>query len=126
MVEATSLTKNEWHIMELLWVEAPRTLRQLTDALAPGHGWSRHAIISFLKRMEVKGTVRVDESGPVKRYYPLLAWDRAVRQETRSLVDMAFKGDVMQLVSNAVHAQDLTEDQVGELRAILRAVDRGD
>lgn len=64
------LTEAEWKIMLLLWEKSPRTMMELTRALAEDTGWSKHTVITMLKRMAVKGTVRICEDGPVKTYFP--------------------------------------------------------
>ena len=71
------LTEAEWKIMLLLWEKSPRTMMELTRALAEDTGWSKHTVITMLKRMAVKGTVRICEDGPVKTYFPAVAKDRA-------------------------------------------------
>ena len=76
-------TEAEWKIMEVLWDHAPRTMSEITKALEPTTGWTRHTVITLLKRMLEKGTVAVDESGDVKRYTPLMTQEEASTQETR-------------------------------------------
>ena len=68
-----ALTEAEWKIMLLLWEKSPRTMMELTRALAQETGWSKHTVITMLKRMAVKGTVRICEDGPVKTYFRLSA-----------------------------------------------------
>ena len=67
-------TDAEWKILEVLWDRSPRTMSEIMKTLEPTMGWTRHTVISLLKRMEEKGTVKVDESGPQKTYTP--PWER--------------------------------------------------
>ena len=69
---AAQCTEAEWKIMEVLWESAPRTMSEITKILEPATGWTRHTVITLLKRMQEKGSVSVDETGPVKTYSPLL------------------------------------------------------
>ena len=46
-----NLTANEWDIMKIIWELQPCTLRQICDEANKHHDWTRHAVISFLKRM---------------------------------------------------------------------------
>ena len=69
-----ALTEAEWKIMLLLWEKSPWTMMELTRALAEDTGWSKHTVITMLKRMAVKGTVRICEDGPVKTYFPCLLY----------------------------------------------------
>lgn len=115
----TGLSENEWYIMQVLWERSPRSLREICEALKPVKGWTRHAVISFLKRMEAKGAVSVDESGRVKEYRA--RWDReeTVREETSSMLQRVYGGDLMLMVSNAVKGQELTEDEKRQLKKLL-------
>ena len=58
-------TDAEWKILEVLWDRSPRTMSEIMKTLEPTMGWTRHTVISLLKRMEDKGTVKVDESGGI-------------------------------------------------------------
>ena len=50
-------TEAEWKIMEILWDASPRSMPEITKLLAPATGWTRHTVITLLKRMQEKGTV---------------------------------------------------------------------
>ena len=114
------LSDNEWRIMQVLWDGAPRTLRQICDAVRSDAGWTKHAVISFLKRLQAKGAVRVEEREPARLYYPLIAEKDALGQETRTVLDRVYRGDVALMVSNAVSQKDVTERDIEELMDILR------
>ncbi|MDO4331539.1 MAG: BlaI/MecI/CopY family transcriptional regulator [Eubacteriales bacterium] len=119
----TGLSENEWYIMQVLWKKSPRSLREICEALKPVKGWTRHAVISFLKRMEVKGAVGVDESGKVKEYRALWDQEKTVREETDSLLQRVYGGNLMLMVSNAVKGQELTEGERNQLRQLLEEME---
>lgn len=115
----TALSENEWYIMQVLWEKSPRSLREICEALKPVKGWTRHAVISFLKRMEGKGAVSVDESGKVKEYRALWDREKTVREETSSVLQRVYGGDLLLMVSNAVKGQELTEEERRQLKQLL-------
>ena len=49
---AAACTDAEWKIMEGLWESQPRTMAEITRALEPETGWTRHTVITLLKRMQ--------------------------------------------------------------------------
>ena len=98
----TGLSENEWYIMQILWENSSATLRELCDALSESKGWTKHAISSFLKRMQEKGAISVDESGKVKRYLPLWDKEETILEETHSIMDRVYQGNLLLMVSNAV------------------------
>ena len=113
-------TEAEWKIMEVLWERAPRTMPEITKVLQPATNWSRHTVITLLKRLQEKGAVLVDETGPVKTYTPLVKREDAVRSETRRLLNHAFAGRPILLVQTLVDAGEVTEQEMEALLAYIR------
>ncbi len=114
------LTNSEWKLMALLWRNSPLTMRNLQDALFEETGWCKFTIISFLKQMISKGTVSVDDSGPVKRYSPLLDEKQTVRQETRTMLSKLYDGSLSLMMSRMVEQKELSNAEIDELMDILQ------
>ena len=124
MSEAPALTDVEWRLMQCLWAHnQPMTVREISQAVEADTGWSKHSIISFLKRMAAKGYVEIDHSRPI-RYRPLLDRQDTMRKETQNLLGKVYGGDLMLMVSNAVRVQPLSEDEINELISILKEKER--
>jgi len=115
----SGLSENEWYIMQVLWEKSSASLRELCDALSGSKGWTKHAISSFLKRMLEKGAISVDESGKVKNYIPLWNKEETILEETQSIIERVYKGDLLLMVSNAVKEQKLTKEEIEELKSML-------
>ena len=113
-------TEAEWKIMEVLWDHAPRTMSEITKALEPTTGWTRHTVITLLKRMQEKGTVAVDESGDVKRYTPLMTQEEASTQETRKFLRHVFSGKASLLINHLVDSGEITLKEMDELMDMMR------
>lgn len=119
-----SLTEAEWKIMLLLWQKSPWTMMELTHALETETGWSKHTVITMLKRMAVKGTVRICEDGPVKTYFPAVSKDRVAREQTQTLLRRLFSGRASLLVNNLVEQGELDGEELRELHAILERAEK--
>lgn len=117
--ERTPLTEAEWKIMLRLWERAPQTMMELTRSLAPETGWSKHTVITMLKRMKAKGTVEIDESGPVKLYSAAVSRDRVAREQTETLLRRLFGGRPSLLVSELLERGALDEQELESLRRLL-------
>ena len=115
----TGLSENEWYIMQILWENSSATLRELCDSLKDSKGWTKHAISSFLKRMQEKGAITADESGKVKRYLPLWDKEETILEETHSIMDRVYQGNLLLMVSNAVKEQKLSKTEIDELKKML-------
>ena len=62
-----TLTEAEWQVMEELWESAPRTGRELTEALSARVGWSRSTTLTLLRRLQEKGAVRSADGGSAQQ-----------------------------------------------------------
>ena len=113
------LSDGEWKIIQLLWEESPQTIIQLTKALESETGWTKHTIISYLKRMEEKGAVRYQTEGRTKQFYPLLEERDAELQETKDFLDKVFQGKLGLLLHTLVEQQNFSEDEIQELQDVL-------
>ncbi len=115
----SGLSENEWYIMQVLWEKTSASLREICDALKESKGWTKHAISSFLKRMQEKGAISVDESGKVKNYVAVWNKEETILEETQSIMERVYKGDLLLMVSNAVKEQKLTKEEIEELKNML-------
>ena len=74
---AVQVTEAEWKIMEVLWDHSPRTMTEITAILEPTTGWTRHTVITLLKRMLEKGSISMDDTERAKKYTPLITREEA-------------------------------------------------
>lgn len=113
-------TEAEWKIMEVLWESAPRTMSEITKILEPSTGWTRHTVITLLKRMQEKGSIEVDESGPVKMYSPLIGREEASAGQTKKLLSHVFAGKASLLINHLVDSGEITLKEMEEIVDLLR------
>lgn len=113
-------TEAEWKILEVLWDHAPRTMSDITRTLEPGTGWTRHTVITLLKRMQDKGSVLVDESGPVKTYSPAITREAASASQTRKFLSSIFRGKPSLLINTLVDSGEMSLKEVEELLDLMR------
>lgn len=116
----TGLSENEWYIMQVLWEKSPAGLRDICGALQGKKKWSRHAVTSFLNRLLEKGAISVDESGKVRQYRPVWEREETVREETASILERVYRGDLFCMVSNAVKGgEPFSQKEIEELKRLL-------
>ena len=78
----TNITEAEQKILKLLWEKGRLSTMQITEKLKDETGWSKQAVISFLRRMETKRLVSYEKRWlPVKsgipfcRNFIMESWD---------------------------------------------------
>lgn len=120
MNQKTALTEAEWKIIKLLWENGPMTMMEITRALEAATGWSKNTVTTLLKRMNQKGTVRVDETGSVKRYHPAIDKEKVMGEQTDTLLHRLFSGKASLLVTNLVERGNMTEEEMRQIIKILQ------
>lgn len=118
-----ALTEAEWSVMDCLWEGGAKTGRELAEALQEAVGWSRSTTLTLLRRLVNKGAVADEEQSGVKTYRPLIAREEAALRETNHLLDRAYRGSVSLLVSTLTRKQELPQEEIDELYAILRELE---
>ena len=114
------LSDSEWKIADCLWNNESMTITELTHELSPDTGWSKNTIITLLKRMIDKGAVTYVQEDRAKRFCPVIDRTEAELEETTSFLDKVYKGNVGLMISNLIGSEQLTEEQLEELRKIIK------
>lgn len=113
------LSEAEWHILESLWEEAPKTGSQVVADMTKRKGWSRSTTLTMLRRMTEKKMIFCDDSGKTRTYVPLVLREEAVKKETESFLNRVYHGSVSMMLNGFVTRQKLTAEEVEELQKIL-------
>ena len=119
------LTGSEWNVLSCLWERSPQTVMELVAELREQVGWAKSTTITTLRRMEEKGLVRCEIVGNAKSYTPAVEREEAVVSETRSFLDRVYRGSVGLMMSTMARRQELTEEDLQELRDILAKAEEG-
>ena len=113
------ISNAEWKVMNLLWDKEPQTITQITKALQEDTGWSKHVVITYLKRLEEKKIIHHEEGGRAKLYFVDIKKENAVIEETNNLLNRVFKGNAGLMISMMIEQNTLSEDEIEELHRIL-------
>lgn len=124
--ERINLSPAEWGLMEYLWEHSPSTGREAAEYCARRNGWSRTTTLTVLRHLVDKGAVRCDGSGTRNSYEPLLRRDDAAMHETQGFLRRVYKGSVGLMLTAMTKKQELTKEEIAELREILRKAEGGD
>lgn len=114
------LSESEWKVISLLWEKAPRTMMQITNHFKETTGWTKHTVMTFLRRMEEKGAVHYEEGERAKLYYPDIERDEAVLQETEEFLEKVFDGRMGLMLNTMVEKKALSKEEIAELYEILK------
>lgn len=120
-----NITDSEQKILSLLWEEGSLSTMEIVKKLEAETGWSKHAVISFLHRMETKGIVEYAEQGRAKIYTPCITKDEVARKQRFSLLNTFYHGRLGLMLSEMVAENSLSEGEIDELRRLLDGLHEG-
>ena len=74
-------------------------------------------------RLLKSSPLAIDESGKVKNYIAVWNKDETILEETQSIMERVYRGDLLLLVSNAVKEQKMTKEEIEELKNMLDSME---
>ncbi len=114
------LSEAERKVMSLLWQQSQQTMMQLTNHFKETTGWTKHTVMTFLRRMEEKKAIHHEEGERAKLYYPDIGRDEAVLQETEEFLEKVFDGRMGLMLNTMVEKKALSKEEIAEMYEILR------
>ncbi|MBR4085307.1 MAG: BlaI/MecI/CopY family transcriptional regulator [Lachnospiraceae bacterium] len=114
-----NISDAEWKIMNVLWEQSPSTIMQITKGLHETTGWTKHTVMTLLKRLEDKGAVYYEEGERAKQYYAKIPQNEAVVEEAKSFLQKAFKGKLGLMINTMIKEDALSKEELDELYEIL-------
>jgi predicted transcriptional regulator len=119
---AERISSAEHEVMEVLWGESPLTAAEVAERVPAERGWSIRTVKTLLSRLLAKRALVHEEEGRRYLYRPAVAREDYVAQESRRLLDRLFGGRVTPLVAHLAERDDLSERDIAEIEALLKAL----
>lgn len=120
MEDKIKLSSSEWKIMSLLWESEPMTITQMTAALNDDTGWSKHTVITLLKRMKEKNVIDFEQIGNAKNFHTLIKREDVAVSETQSFLERIYRGSIGMMVNSMIDQNALSKEDIDELYEILK------
>ena len=118
------VTEAELAIMRVLWDVGPSTARQLIDRLYPQSKALAHPTVQkLLDRLEAKGCIRRDRSGPVQVFEAAIGRQELVDRRLRGVADQLCGGSLGALFSHLIEGRRMPARDRKVLREFLERLD---
>ncbi len=110
-------TDRELDVMDVLWREGSATVADVRESLTDELAYT--TVLTILRTLERKGHVAHEEEGRAYRYHPLVKREEAQEGHLHRLVRKLFSGSSSALLTHLLSEEDLSEEEVSRLRALL-------
>jgi predicted transcriptional regulator len=123
---AIEIPPAELEVLGALWRLGTGTVRQvLEDLEGRGRRLAYTTVLTLLGRLEARGCVQSRKAGQARLYRPRVSRDRILSDRLGSLVRELGEGRATPLILHLVKAHRLSEDDIEELKGILRDIEPG-
>ena len=119
------ISDSEWEVMKAVWDHEPLTAVEVLKHL-PHDQWKQKTVNTFLTRLETKGVVRAERVGRANVYRSLMSEKQCRGVEGSQFLKKVFRGEVAPLMLHFIENEDLSENDVAELKQMLEKRDRSD
>jgi len=114
--QSRTLTDGEHRIMEVLWQKGSATVAEVAEALAGEEGVAYTTILTMMRIMRVKGYLRCRKEGRAHVFIPRVDRDDAARKAVRQLLGKFFAGSPGELVLSFLRDDELSVEEIDELK----------
>lgn len=120
---AEKITDSELEVMRTLWDSADALpIAEIRRTLQERQGWEATTIKTLVSRLCSKGAV-AQERRKVFYYRALISEQEYNEWATGDLIRKLYRGSAKNLVAALLHSDELTTEDVDELRAMFRRKD---
>ena len=120
MKKSIRISDAEWTVMKVVWKRPGLSAENVISALASTSEWGPATVRTLLNRLLRKGALKFEKAGKAYLYFPIFSEEAMRAAETDSFVDRVFDGSLSPMLSHFVNSGRLGEDELKELRRILR------
>lgn len=114
-----TISESEWEVLRVLWEKAPRTANEIISSLPEQTNWKPKTIRTLLDRLTKKEVVGVHKDQRVYTFYPIYSQNECQHAKTESFVKRIYDGTFKSMLVQFIQDEDLSDDDIKELRSIL-------
>lgn len=113
------ISEAEFEVMKVVWKFAPINTNEITERLLKTTTWSAKTIQTLIKRLVTKGALAYEKQGRIFVYTPLVKENEYINQQSNSLLNRFYDGDISAMLSTYLENNQLSETELQHLRSIL-------
>lgn len=124
MDKLPQISQAEYEVMKIVWEYTPISTNQVIEKLAPTSSWNPKTIQTMLLRLVKKGALSKEKEGRVFVYYPLVQKEEYRSNASKNFLNRFYGGALGSMVLNFIQQDQLSDEEIKELRNMLDRKDR--
>ncbi len=114
------LTEAEWAVIKVVWKNEPCAAGTVQEALEKSRGWAYSTVKTTMDRMVAKGLLATQRIRNLTLFTARISEPQARRGELRRMLGRAFNGALAPLLEFVAEHEELTEEDISQLREIVK------
>lgn len=124
MKQLPQISDAEYEVMKIIWDCAPINTNQVVEKLSETSTWSPKTIQTLLLRLVKKGAISKEKQGRIFVYTPLIQKEEYRCSASHNFLDRFYDGALGSMVLNFIRQEQLSDDEIQELKTILERKDK--
>jgi len=120
-----ALSEAQMEIMNIVWNQPGTTLGEIWRELQDRRTMARNTVQTLLTRLVEKGWLTTETEGKVFHYRATVPRESTMKHVVSRFIDTAFNGSAEGLVMALLESQELKNDEVSRIRALIDQAQRG-
>ncbi len=116
----------EWQVMRVLWEKSPLTVKEVIEILSKKTTWKSETIRTLVNRLTKKKAIGFEKKGRRHYFYPLLSEQECVKADTDSFLARTGTAMLKPILAAFIEKEQLSDEEIEELRQILAKKGRGE
>ena len=123
-MKTTVPTAAELAVLRVLWQRGPSTVRAVHEAVYAGTDTGYTSALKIMQNMLAKGLVKRTEDARQHVYAAAVSERPTLNRLVRGWIDSAFDGSSLALAMQALDARPVAPDELAQLKAMIRKLER--
>ncbi|MEW9676785.1 BlaI/MecI/CopY family transcriptional regulator [Lentibacillus sp. L22] len=126
MKEIPQISESEYEVMKVVWKYEPISTPEVVEKVSKEIDWKPNTIQTMLARLVKKKALQTTKQGRALVYTSLVQEHEYVEQKSKSFLKKFFGGTLNSMVLNFIENDQLSKEDISELREILSKRDTKD
>lgn len=119
MKEIPQISEAEYEVMKVVWKYEPISTPEIVEKVSKNIDWKPNTIQTMLVRLVRKKALQTKKDGRVFIYTSLVKENEYVEQKSKLFLKQFFGGTLNSMVLNFIENDQLSKDDISELKNIL-------
>lgn len=119
MKDFPQISEAEYEVMKVVWKYEPISTPKVVEIVLQEIDWKPNTVQTMLARLEKKKALKAEKVGRAYVYQSLIEQYEFVEKKSKVFLDKFFGGTLNSMVLNFIENDQLSDEDISELKQIL-------